>query len=152
VRQRLFESAVRGSRRCVVARQNHASLSSASAFVVSSACPVHCALMQPQPPQGPKPVVPWAASFNRLSLSAKEPPDFGLEDIDDEDWSLPQSNAPTTESDRAPAAAPLADSLQGAQADAPRDQHRRHAFSRRALPAMLIPAKQSPPLCRFIST
>lgn len=108
--------------------------------------------MQPQPPQGPKPVVPWAASFNRLSLSAKEPPDFGLEDIDEEDWSLPQNDALTTQSDRAPAAAPLADSLQaqGAQADAPRDQHRRHAFSRRA--AMLIPDEQSLALCRFIST
>ncbi len=63
--------------------------------------------MQPHPPLAPKPVVPWAASFARLSLSSKDelPLDLELEDLDDEDWSLPPlpgRDALRADSDRAP--------------------------------------------------
>ncbi len=50
--------------------------------------------MQPHPPTAPpKPVVPWAKSFVRRSLSEKEAPTDFLEDVDgddDEDWSVPE--------------------------------------------------------------
>ena len=63
------------------------------------------ACMQPHPPLAPKPVVPWAASFSRLSVSSKEPPqlDLELEDLDDEDWSLPAHDAVHPKSDHVPA-------------------------------------------------
>ena len=68
--------------------------------------------MQPHPPIAPKPVVAWAARFNRLSVSSKEVPlDLELEDLDDDDWSLPSlpgRDAHHADSDRAsfaPAAA-----------------------------------------------
>jgi hypothetical protein len=63
------------------------------------------AFMQPHPPRAPKPVVPWAASFSRLSVSSKEHPqlDLELEDLDDEDWSLPAHDAVHPKSDHVPA-------------------------------------------------
>jgi hypothetical protein len=63
--------------------------------------------MQPHPPHAPKPVVPWAASFSRLSVSSKEHPqlDLELEDLDDEDWSLPAHDAPHPKADHVPAVA-----------------------------------------------
>ncbi len=65
------------------------------------------ARMQPQPPQEAKPVVSWASSFSRLSVCSKEAPqpDSDLEDLDDEDWSLPKLDVVYTAKVSAPVVA-----------------------------------------------
>ncbi len=88
------------------------------------------ARMQPQPPQEAKPIVSWASSFRRMSLSLKEAPqlDSDLEDLDEEDWSLPKNDVVYTAKVSAPVVAfPAAE-------EAPKAVGHGDSDSRRVLP------------------